>query len=54
MIVIMSQKRWEMVHKDFRGSINGRDTCVTVRGIEYVEIVPATDSRLDNIGYGRR
>ena len=53
MTVLMSKERLAAVHKDFRGSINGRTTVVTVRGIEFVEIVPANDSRLDNVGYGR-
>lgn len=40
MTVYMTQKRWNLTHKDFKGQLNGSPAVVTEAGTDYVEIVP--------------
>ena len=53
MTVYMTRDRWNATHKDFKGSRDGQKAVLTITGIDLVEIIPATDERIDNTGYGK-
>jgi hypothetical protein len=51
-MIYMTENRWSRVPRDLTGRIDTRKTCVCPRGIDFVEIVRATDEHVDETGYG--
>lgn len=53
MTVYMTRDRWKITPRELRSSVGSQKAVVTATGIDRVEIVPTTDERIDNTGYGR-